>query len=238
MTGEMGEVPRGLSPAAWQPPCTLAAPHPISPHHIQDGRLAHGADGPRLALPLDRQRGVPGHQEVALGHRNQAGHETHQVVVHVPGVPLRGTGFGAWFQARVGAHSGKRRSPAWQSSCDSFLLSMRDNQLCNTLPMRPANVRCRGPALTRVVVEAAMTVDTRELTCAKEGFSMCRRSTAMRLRAVLSSTATASALRARRCGGGGGTWWKQGRSRQAAARCEVRRFDLRGARPAPSHRYM
>ena len=43
-----------------------------------------------------------------------------------------------------------------------------------------------------------MTVDTRELVCEKEGEGMCRRSTAMRCRAVLSSTTTASACRLRR----------------------------------------
>ena len=39
-----------------------------------------------------------------------------------------------------------------------------------------------------------MTVETRLLVCAKEGFSRCRRSTAMRLSAVLSRTTTASAF--------------------------------------------
>lgn len=43
-----------------------------------------------------------------------------------------------------------------------------------------------------------MTVETRELVWLKEGFSRCRRSTAMRLSAVLSRTTTASAFSASR----------------------------------------
>jgi hypothetical protein len=49
-----------------------------------------------------------------------------------------------------------------------------------------------------VVVEAAITVDTRLLIWLKVGFSTCSRSTAIRSRAVLSSTTTASAFCVRR----------------------------------------
>ena len=46
-----------------------------------------------------------------------------------------------------------------------------------------------------MVVEAAMTVDTRELSCGTVGFVRRSLSTAMEVKAVLSSTTTASALR-------------------------------------------
>ncbi len=45
-----------------------------------------------------------------------------------------------------------------------------------------------------MVVLAAMTVDTSELTCSNVGLSRCSRSTAMRFSAVLSSTTTLSAF--------------------------------------------
>ena len=48
------------------------------------------------------------------------------------------------------------------------------------------------PGYLRVVVLAAMTVETSELACAKLGFSICSRSIAMRLSAVLSSTTVLS----------------------------------------------
>ena len=49
-----------------------------------------------------------------------------------------------------------------------------------------------------MAVEAAMTVETRLLVCEKEGFSRCRRSTAILFSAVLSRTTTASAFSVRR----------------------------------------
>ncbi len=55
-----------------------------------------------------------------------------------------------------------------------------------------------APGYLRVAVEAAMTVDTREFVSLKDGLATCNRSTAMRFKAVLSSTTTASALRVRR----------------------------------------
>lgn len=63
---------------------------------------------------------------------------------------------------------------------------------------RGGGVINRLPGYLRVAVEAAMTVDTSMLVWLKVGLAMRRRSTAMRLRAVLSSTTTASALRVRR----------------------------------------
>jgi hypothetical protein len=54
------------------------------------------------------------------------------------------------------------------------------------------------PGYLRVVVEAAMTVDTREFVCAKVGFSMWSLSVTIRWSAVLSSTTTASALSVKR----------------------------------------
>lgn len=54
------------------------------------------------------------------------------------------------------------------------------------------------PGYRSVVVDAAMTVDTRLLICAKVGFSTCNRSTAILSSAVLSRTTTASAFCVRR----------------------------------------
>lgn len=50
------------------------------------------------------------------------------------------------------------------------------------------------PEYLSVAVLALMMVETSVLICAKDGFWMCRRSLAMRLSAVLSSTITQSAL--------------------------------------------
>jgi hypothetical protein len=49
-----------------------------------------------------------------------------------------------------------------------------------------------------VVVLTDIIVDTSLLICVKDGFWMCNRSAAIRLRAVLSSTTTQSASRVRR----------------------------------------
>lgn len=49
-----------------------------------------------------------------------------------------------------------------------------------------------------MAVDADMIVDTREFICVNDGVSICRRSVAMRLRAVLSRTTTQSALRVNR----------------------------------------
>mmetsp|Transcript_9266 Transcript_9266/g.32186 ORF Transcript_9266/g.32186 Transcript_9266/m.32186 type:complete len:217 (+) Transcript_9266:251-901(+) len=66
------------------------------------------------------------------------------------------------------------------------------------LATRPTRSLFMYPGYRRVVVLAAITVDTRELVCAKLGFSMLSLSTAMRFSAVLSSTTTLSQLSARR----------------------------------------
>mmetsp|Transcript_10886 Transcript_10886/g.36328 ORF Transcript_10886/g.36328 Transcript_10886/m.36328 type:complete len:271 (+) Transcript_10886:498-1310(+) len=63
---------------------------------------------------------------------------------------------------------------------------------------RPTRSLFMYPGYRSVVVEAAMTVETKELTWCTDGLAMRRRSTAMRFSAVLSSTTTQSALTARR----------------------------------------
>lgn len=73
-----------------------------------------------------------------------------------------------------------------------------DREEANTGHMRHCKGGGRIPGYRRVVVEAAMTVETSEFVWAKVGFSRFRRSTAIRLSAVLSSTTTASALRVSR----------------------------------------
>ena len=54
------------------------------------------------------------------------------------------------------------------------------------------------PGKRSVFVDAAITVETSELICSTLGLSMCIRSVAMRLSAVLSNTTTASAFSVRR----------------------------------------
>lgn len=59
---------------------------------------------------------------------------------------------------------------------------------------RPTKSLFMYPGYLRVVVEADITVETREFNWLTVGFEILRRSTAIRFKAVLSSTTTASAF--------------------------------------------
>lgn len=63
---------------------------------------------------------------------------------------------------------------------------------------RPTRSLFIYPGYRSVVVDAAITVDTSEFSCDTDGDAMRRRSAAIALSAVLSSTTTASALTVRR----------------------------------------
>mmetsp|Transcript_6258 Transcript_6258/g.10149 ORF Transcript_6258/g.10149 Transcript_6258/m.10149 type:complete len:200 (+) Transcript_6258:537-1136(+) len=60
------------------------------PHHVQHRGLAHRA-GLSIA---EHERSVAGHEEVASRGRDQRGHQTDQVIVHVAWVPQGGGGGG------------------------------------------------------------------------------------------------------------------------------------------------
>lgn len=169
------------------------------PHDIKHCGLPDAAVD-LAGLVLNRQWCVPGLQEVAARGGNQGGDQAYKVIVHVPYTNISSktsrqhtTSHHADMQhASCLALSDLCRSyQALHVLCDSvpsvvlllLLTAMNSVMPCNTLVYPIQNTfQTRigtAPGYRSVVVEAAITVDTRLLIWAKVGFSTCSRSTAI-----------------------------------------------------------
>ena len=70
--------------SATQVPVSASKAHATPCPQIITCRFADGACHSLLPLTLNCERGVPRHQEVTPWGGNQGGHQSHQVVIHVP----------------------------------------------------------------------------------------------------------------------------------------------------------